>query len=522
MTNSSEQPTLASRAASAAAWLATQTVVTRVVSLATMFILMRYLLTPEQYGLNALLITITLISRHLVNPGTDEVLLQKQHRLGRWVSAAFWFNLMTGVLGAGVLIASTLIVVKLAQHWNNEAYGSPELVKMALITAIASPLSAMILVPDTILRAQLRFREISVIAIGEAIAQHGLTVLFAWQGFGAYSFVLPMPIVAALRLVAVLALARPRILATPGAYRWPALARSARWLFGQRVLKTGRDHGDQIALGLFVQSTEVNGLYAQAVNLSSQVVRLMCENLLKVLLPVLNTIRGDQERLEGATIRAARALTTMIIPLLVCQIVLAGPLVRMIGEQWQPIVPMVQLLTLGPVLYAAVYPMNAMISAMGRFSMAFYLSLLNLVTFLAIVTPLTWFFSALGAASGVAIWSWLTAIVTAVAAFRSVRGIRITFSVVSRPLLAVLIASIPAAALVLFVPVGAGFRYVKLGIGIPTIFALYYPLMKWLDPEAVEFVATRVFAKFRPLLPGARRRALVEPPELAGSSKLLD
>lgn len=79
---------LASRATSSAAWMASQTIVARIVGFLVQIAIAK-LLVPEQVGLIALVTSITIISRHLMNPGIDEVLLTKKARIHRWLSAAF-------------------------------------------------------------------------------------------------------------------------------------------------------------------------------------------------------------------------------------------------------------------------------------------------------------------------------------------------------------------------------------------------------------------------------------------------
>ncbi len=502
--------------------MASQTVVSRISGFAAQMVIAA-VLAPEQVGLIALVTSITIISRHLSTPGTEEVLLTKKHRLRRWLNAAFWFNLANGLLGAAVLAVTAVVVVKLAQFMGNDAYGDPLVLKMALIMALASPLSAVQLVPLTVLQAQLRFKEVSIIYTFEALGTHILTIALALLGLGAYSFVLPLPVVAAVKLGVLWYLARPRIGMRLSLHRWGELTGSTFWVLSRRILRTARDHGDQIILGVMYSDAAMNGHYYFAFLLSSQVVRVMCDNLQKVLLPVLNTIRDDLERLENATIRTCRVLAAVIMPFLLCQIVLTGPAIRLVfGTVWSPAIPLVQLLSLAPVLYATTFPMAAMISAMGRFKAAFYLSVANLVMFFAIVTPMAAVWEAEGAAGGVAVWGWAASILTGIVAFRSLRGARIVFAVVARALAAVALASIIPGLMVLFIPKGTAFAIVKLGIGIPALMIVYFMIMKRIDPDAIEMLRERVWAKFRAIFACRNGKPIVEPPELAGASKLLE
>lgn len=278
-----------------------------------------------------------------------------------------------------------------------------------------------------------------------------------------------------------------------------------------------------MVLGALFNDRAMNGYYYLAFVLSMQIVRMFCENLVQVLIPVLNSMLGNRERLEGATIRTCRALATIVIPLSVCQAVLAGPMIRLVfGIKWSPVIPILQILSLGPILFALTYALTSLNSAMGRFRQAFFLSAFNMLLFFALVTPLAHWKMAVGAALGVMIWSWLATFTNAYVAFQGTRGFSVVIRAVYRPILAVCIAMIPAVLLVLFVPIGPVQAILKISIGMSAELILYYKIMSYLDPEAIDLLKHRLGAKFIPFIAKFRRKRIAEPPELAGSHSLLE
>ena len=67
--------------------------------------------------------------------------------------------------------------------------------------AIATPIDLLSQMVMTKLQIDLRFRAFAILAFFLAVGSIVLSVVFAAMGAGAYSFVLPLPIISAIRLV---------------------------------------------------------------------------------------------------------------------------------------------------------------------------------------------------------------------------------------------------------------------------------------------------------------------------------
>src|SRR5436190_2090860 len=112
---------LGSRAATGMVFMAGTTVFSRVTSFLTQLVL-AWLLAPEHFGQIGLVYTITSFASQLTNPGIDDVLLQKQRRIRRWITPAFWMSLTCGFAGAAVMMLAGVVVVTLARRPGNVAY----------------------------------------------------------------------------------------------------------------------------------------------------------------------------------------------------------------------------------------------------------------------------------------------------------------------------------------------------------------------------------------------------------------
>lgn len=436
---------LGQRTATGMLWIAGQTVVSRATSFITQ-LLLAWLLAREDFGSIALVTTITGFARQISTPGVDDVLLQKQKRLPRWVNAAFWLALACSLGGALLMVLLGAVTGMVARQYGNAAYGDPKLLRMILIVALGVPLQPLGLIPMVILRAELRFARVAAVNLGELLALQTLTVLFAALGFGAYSFVLPLPLVDAARGLTLFLMVRPAVRARLAIHRWPSLLGSTGWVFGSRILILLTGSGGYILLGAIVADETVVGQYFFAFMLATQVLRMLADNAGAVLMPALNTLQDGLPRMRRAVELAGRSLAALVIPVACLQIILAPALMRLLfASKWEPSIPLVQWLSVGPLLLAASWPMGSMIFAQGRFQAQFWLWVVGAVSFFALVTPATWLWQAEGASVAVSLWQWFSAAVAALFAYQSLSGLVVLFRSVARPLLVAATATAVAA-----------------------------------------------------------------------------
>src|ERR1051326_6879449 len=110
------------------------------------------------------------------------------------------------------------------------------------------------------------FRELAIIGTVMAVLGAALSILFAKLGFGAYSFVIPIPLIAALQAIAVWKVSGYRIKWRPRTRMWRCFVQTSAYMLMTNVCFTLGGYGDYILLGTF-QTTTIVGLYYFAFNL---------------------------------------------------------------------------------------------------------------------------------------------------------------------------------------------------------------------------------------------------------------
>ena len=354
------------------------------------------LLLPADFGVISLAYTVTSIAATLTNIGIEDVVLQRRRALLRWTGPAFWISLGFAT-AAGLLVAA---VSPLAAS----AYKAPELVGLLAVLALAMPVGALASVPGMVMRSRMQFGTIALYETGEMAAQALLTVGFAAAGCSAYSFVLPAPILTAVRALTWWHLANTKTSFRPQWRRWKYVVRNTTAVFLTRTASAVIGQGDYIVLGLLASQDVVGGYYF-GFRLAAQPLWMLAGNFTGVIFPALTQLRSDPRRQVDAALRASTLLSFCVMPLATLQAAAASPLVTgLFGQKWTASIPVIQLLSLGLAMDAVSWIAGSLLSARGQFVARLRYLLMGMPVFFALVGAGALLDGTVGVAWGVCIF----------------------------------------------------------------------------------------------------------------------
>lgn len=165
----------------AAVWSGLQIILRHVLSVATTAVLAR-LLVPEDYGLVAMVATLTALLQVFAEMGLSWATVQRKNLTIGQVSGLFWINLGVGALfwivvaGAGPLIA--------------DFYGEPDLVFIAAVVGAGFLISGAAVQPIALMKRALDFRRIALIEITALLCGAATAIILALAGWGYWALVL--------------------------------------------------------------------------------------------------------------------------------------------------------------------------------------------------------------------------------------------------------------------------------------------------------------------------------------------
>jgi len=349
--------TLETRAASAAWWSTLEILARYGVQFVVMVVLAR-LLTPDDFGLIAMLLVFTSIGTLLVDSGFGAALIQRQQTTADDETTVFVFTMVVGVATALVLALSAPAIAAF--------FGQPKLIDLTRVMAVVLPLGGFAAVPDALLTMKLNFKARARAEVVASLCSGTMAVILALRGFGVWSLAWQGIVSIGVRgvLLWVYSGWRPR-----GHYR----AASFRSLFGfgGYMLLTGLMNAtamrlQSLLIGKLFDARAL-GFYTLAQNTQQAPASLIDGILKRVGLPVFSTIAQDRSKLRTALRASLRMAMFLFVPCMVGLAVVARPLIDLVyGARWIPAAPILSILSLS----AALYPIHilnlAAIGALGR------------------------------------------------------------------------------------------------------------------------------------------------------------
>lgn len=346
-------------------------------------IIMARILTPDDYGLVAMLTIFIAISQSLVDSGFSNALIRKQDRDETDNSTVFYFN-----IGVGILL---YLILFLCAPLISRFYDEPLLTPITRVISLSVLINSLVVVQRAILTSSIDFKTQAKASMSAAIISGVVGITMAYTGYGVWSIVwyqLTNLTVNAV-LLWLLSRWRPRWL-----YSW----RSFRELFGfgsklavSGILDTLYNNIYLIVIGKIFSASDL-GYYTRA----SQFAQFPSSNLTgiisRVTYPVLCTMQDDLPRLRDVYRRFLRLSAFIIFPLMIGLAAVAKPLILiLLREQWAFSIILLQIICFS-MMWFPIHAINLnLLQVRGRSDLFLKLEIIKKligVTILCITVPM--------------------------------------------------------------------------------------------------------------------------------------
>lgn len=334
---------LASQAARGAVWALLGSLTGKLVWLAALAVLARFV-SPAEFGLVAFgLVTITYLEA-LGDLGSGAALIYWPRRDQRDVEltaqATFGVN-----LGMGTLFC---LVLWLAAPWVAEFFRHPEGVPILRVLALGLPIKYLGTTHDALLRKQLRFRRRALPEAALSVVKASIAVPLALAGWGAWSLVWGQVggLAAWTLLLWGMESWRPKPPRRAALDRVPAVLRYGRGIVAVNLLAAIVHHADLVIVGRMLGATTL-GFYQIAYKLPEMTLALAIWVSGSVMFPTLSRMHGRGDDLAVGLRSAVRHTTAVTFPLAAGLAVVAQPTVRLVfGPDWLPAAPLLAALAI--------------------------------------------------------------------------------------------------------------------------------------------------------------------------------
>ena len=316
---------LKKNAASGFLWTATEKFGSQIVQLILGIILAR-LLEPSDYGLIGMLTIFTAISNTVLDCGFSNALIQKKDRNDEDFSTVFIVNVALGIL--------LYSICYIASPWIADFYNTPQLSDIARVMFLSLIVYSFTAVPNTKLRAELRFKVISKITITASFMAAITGVCLAYSGYGVWSLVYQIICQSLLSMI----------------FTWVAVKWKPLLVFSTKSFKSLFNFGYKLLLSGLINTISNNiyglligkcyppvdlGYYNRALHFAEIPAITSTQILNNVNYPLLVQYQNDRERLLSVYSKLLRTPLFIIFPVLTILGAVAKPLVLiLLGDKW--------------------------------------------------------------------------------------------------------------------------------------------------------------------------------------------
>ena len=296
------------------------------------------LLTPADFGLVAMVSTITGLGQAFADLGLSEATIQRKEISHDQVSMLFWINV---AIGLGLMLVTVTLAPVLARF-----YRDPRIVNITLLLSLTFLVGGLRVQPDAILRRQMRFsslaiRDVSCYALAVPVA-----ITMAWRGAGYWALVAMPLIVNSTQMTLSWLMVNWR----PGLPRRDAKVGSLI-AFGGNVaasyfITNVSRNADNVLIGWYWGAGPL-GLYSRAYNLLMLPVRQLSAPVGAVAIPAFSRTQDDPERLARYYLRTVNLVLWISAPVFGFLFVAAQPVIALLlGNQWHAAAPVFQILAI--------------------------------------------------------------------------------------------------------------------------------------------------------------------------------
>ena len=394
-------------AASGTRWTSAATVLSMGLELLQIAILAR-LLAPEEFGFMAMTLLVVGFFHVFADLGVSNAIIHRQNVSTAELSSLYWLSILTGLLLYLVALSITPVVWRF--------FDEPILRTLIPIAALDLAILSLAQQFRVLMEKSLRFRELAVIQTIGAFAGTVVAISAALNDLGVLALVFGQLANSATRTI---------LLARVGWCDWrPSLhlqlgdltpyLRFGLFQTGEKAVNFLTDRVDQFLIGALLGVQEL-GYYSLAFNLVAVPIARLNPVLTRVAIPIFARVQNDLAQLKYGFATMRQVVAAMNFPLAFGAFAVAPVFVPLaLGEQWSPVVVLIQILALVSVLRAMGNPIGSLLLAMGRPDLGFYFNCFAIV----IQVPAIYLGAIWAGTAGVSLGLLATVIVLLLAEYR--------------------------------------------------------------------------------------------------------
>ena len=426
------------KAVQSTAWLASNRLVTQVISWCVTLVLAR-LLAPADYGLFAMAVAVITFLELFQEFGVGAAIVQRQDLTQHQLSTVFWTTLGASTVIAGAAALGAPIAAKF--------YHEERLLPIIQALSLTFLVNSLGTVPFNLLTKAIDFRRRFIAEASAVIVSSGLALFVAWRGFGVWALVAGTLGRAVTLNLTALVLSRwlPRF-----EFAWKEtkdLLRFGLRVAGGTAAQTLSNVANTAILGRLLGRQDL-GYYSvsDALGRSNPLHRMSTSIVTQLSLPIFSRIQKQDDELRRYLIRINRYLAAIALPLQVGVAILAVDLVTVfLSEKWLPVAPVLRLFSLGGIMSVLPLASFPLLTARGQVNFVLRYHIL----FAVLMVGVSYVSGKFGLMAVATSWAVAFSLLRLIPLERSLREVKLTLWDYLRSIWAPIVAAAVMAAVLL-------------------------------------------------------------------------
>jgi len=345
-------------------------------------ILLARLLTPNDYGMIAMLTIFIAVSQTFIDSGFGNALIRKLDRTEADKATVFFFNIFMAMACYGIIFLSAPLIAQF--------YSMPELTDILRILAINLIIQAFGSIQHLNLTIDLNFKALAKVTFIGAIVGGTAGLICAYNGLGVWSLVVQQMATTSCRVILfwVLVHWRPKTFFNKSSFK-------NMFGFGSKLLASGLlntlyDNIYDLIIGKAFAAATL-GNYSRASHFANFPSSNVTGIFQRVTYPVLSKIQDDPDKLRKGYLKFLNMATLVIFPLMIGLAALAKPFILLVlTDKWFDVILILQIICIAQMWYP-VHAINLnILQVMGRSDLFLKLEIIKKIegiTVLCITLP---------------------------------------------------------------------------------------------------------------------------------------
>ncbi len=357
------------------------------------------LLTPEEFGIFAIIIVIVNLSRRFTEIGLKPAIVQYKDLSEDEIGSIFNFTILQGLAFAVVFY---FIVSLLKVFFDNPAY-----LDYRIWVAVIVFLGSLNIVPSALLSKAVNFRVLGFTRVIGNLLSGALGIVLAYHKFGVFALIYRRVLLEIMTFGVLFITSKMRYVFNFDFSWFRKIGKFAFNQFGYSIVNYLWRNIDNFLIAKFFNEAAL-GIYSRAYSLMRYPVRYLSYALTPVLHPVLSKVQNDKDRIRTFYMKFTKLMSLVALPLIVVMYLLARDIILILfGNQWVDSILLFKYLSIASGLLLFKTTTAPIFYSIGRTDVLFRLGIFEgVVTVLGIVIGLHW--GVLGVAVGYMIANVIT------------------------------------------------------------------------------------------------------------------